>query len=309
MRPFALVLTCCAACLFPDLSPLTGNDAGDDAMSANDADASEAAAPTCDPSAPFTSIQPIAELDDSNDQFKATLTLDELDIWYGLTTTTDAGSVTQILHASRTSRTLPFGNPTVETNLGKGGVDPGVSEDGLTLYYSQSGSIGNYDLFAASRATRSDPFGIGFQLPSSIQSTEDEIAPFVAFDKSLYFSSWRAGDHDVWRAPFVDGGLGAPAMVTSLSSTGTDIGVALTHDGLWAYVSSSRTDLLNAGGQDVFLTHRATLADDFGTPVNVTEINSASFDRANFVSSDNCRLYFESQRNGLSDLFVATKMP
>jgi hypothetical protein len=42
----------------------------------------------------------------------------------------------------------------------------------------------------------------------------------------------------------------------------------------------------------------------------VTELNTSSADRANWISWDNCRLYFESTRNGgQSDLFVATRTP
>jgi hypothetical protein len=100
--------------------------------------------------------------------------------------------------------------------------------------------------------------------------------------------------------------------MTSLDSPTLEQGVVLTHDGLWAYVASDRTDLANAGSYDIFITHRSSATtDDFVQPTTVTELNSAQYDRANWISWDNCRLYFESERNGVGndDLFVATRTP
>src|SRR5438105_5595412 len=115
------------ACLFPDLSALQGGDGGTDAtadgaptdapLGQDAGDAGEAAAPTCDPSKPFSSIKPITELEDSDSHYKATLTPDELEIWYGTTHDTDAGSVQRIEHASRTSSTGTFATIAVEPNL------------------------------------------------------------------------------------------------------------------------------------------------------------------------------------------------
>jgi hypothetical protein len=316
-RVIVIVLALAPACLFPDLSGLGGDastsDAPADAPIADASDAGDAGPPTCDPSKPFSSIKPIAELDDSDSQFKATLTPDELEIWWGSTQSTDAGTVHTIWHASRSSITAPFANETLEASIGPGDVDPAVSDDGLSLFYSKFGTIGDWDLFETKRATRTDSFGVGFQLPSSMQSTMAETAPFVAFDESLWFLSQRSGANHVWRAGVANGGgFTTPAHMTSLDSPTLEQGVVLTHDGLWAYVASTRTDLPNAGGYDTFLTHRSSATtDDFVQPANVMELNSAQYDRANWISWDNCRLYFESERNGVGndDLFVATRTP
>jgi hypothetical protein len=315
-RVFVIVLVLAPACLFPDLSALS-SDAGVDApvdspvvVDASDGgDAAEAAPPMCDPAKPFSSIKPIAELDDSDSQYKATLTPDELDIWYGSGEASDAGTITHIRHAKRASLGQPFGASVVEAAIAPDDVDPAITDDGLAMYYSKFGTIGGWDLFETTRATTNDTFGIGFQLPTPINTSASETAAFVAFDKSLWFLSQESGTNKVWRAPFVDGGLGAPALVSSLASPAQEDGVVVTHDGLWAYVSSNRTDIATAGNYDIFLAHRATTSGDFGTPANVTEVNSAEYDRPNWISWDNCRFYFESFRNGSDDLFVATKTP
>jgi len=309
-----------AACLFPDPSPLGGDDGGADAI-ANDVtsdvtpvdaggDGDADAGPVCDPSKPFDSIKRLDELE-IDDQYKETLTPDELDIWFGETLHSDAGNTSEIMHATRDASTSTFGTPSVESSIAPGDVDPAISDDGLTLYFSKFGTVGSWDLFETVRSDRKSPFSLGVQLPGAIQSSSSDTAAFVAFDQSLYFASARAGTNDIWRAPAQDGGFGAPAPVTSLSSGGNDEGVVLTHDGLWAYVTSDRTDLGSAGSFDIYLAHRATTSDDFGALVNQTELNGSSAERANWISWDGCRLYFESTRNRPSgaSLYVATKIP
>jgi hypothetical protein len=309
----------CGACLFPDLSGLdtSGSDAQSDValdVSVVDAsDAAEAAAPKCDPSKPFTTIKPIAELNDGDDQYKATLTPDELDIWYGYTQRLDGSNVVHVMHAKRASIADPWGTPAIEANIAPGDVDPAVTDDGLGLYFCKFGTVGSWDLFQATRLARSDPFGTGAQLPLVMQSSGPDTAPFVAFDQSLYFVSERSGASRIWLSQFADGGLAAPALVTSLSSTGSDkdSGAVLTHDGLTAYVSSTRTDATSFGSYDIFVTHRASATDGFGAFTNETELNTTGTERPNWISWDNCRMYFESASSmtAQSDLFVASRVP
>ncbi len=52
---------------------------------------------------------------------------------------------------------------------------------------------------------------------------------------------------------------------------------------------------------------RASVADPFGAPVLVANINSAVDDGPSFISLDGCRLYISSVRNGNNDTFVATR--
>ena len=309
-RPAILALALVSACLFPALDDLGGDAGSGDAALDASVEAALDAGPVCDPSKPFTAITPITELD-IDDEYQPTLTSDELEIWFGETLHGDAGNTSEIMHATRTSIGAKFGTPVVEANIAPGDVDPAVSDDGLTLYYSKFGTVGDWDLFVATRPDRASAFGIGAQLPGAIQSTTAETASFVAFDGSLFFVSVRAGSDDVWRAAPEDGGFAAPAPVDSLNSPADEDGIVLTHDGLTAYVTSKRADLGAAGSDDIFVAHRASTADDFGALANETELNGSSAERAHWISRDDCRLYFESTRNRPSgaSLYVATKVP
>ncbi len=292
------------------LGPQDGGGVGGDS-GGGDAAPEASSTLACDPAKPFTSLVPMAELNDVHDEFKQSLTTDELELWYGTTVPAgDAGSAAHVMHAVRASRTDAFGTPTLEQGVDPNHpVDPGVTGDGLVLYFSGSGGGSGYDLFEATRQAPGDAFGTGFQLPALLQSPTTDVAPFPAADGSLYFVSARGGSLSVWRAGAGDAGLGAPMPVPDLSSPEDDDGVVISSDGLWAYVSSRRTDLASAGKADIFLAHRDSTAEAFGPLSNAMELNSASDERANWLSADGCRLYMESNRNGQLDLFVAEKAP
>jgi hypothetical protein len=55
---------------------------------------------------------------------------------------------------------------------------------------------------------------------------------------------------------------------------------------------------------------RSTLADGFGTPTAVSELNVADNTYPNWISPDRCSLYFTSKRpngSGNQDLWVASR--
>ena len=113
----------------------------------------------------------------------------------------------------------------------------------------------------------------------------------------------------MWYAPKAGGGLGAPMLVPELSSAGDEIGAVVSADGLWAYVSSDRTDLGSEGSVDIFLAHRPSRSVPFGPLVLQKDLSTTGSDRANWLSLDMCRLYIESDANGQNDLYVAEKSP
>jgi hypothetical protein len=69
-------------------------------------------------------------------------------------------------------------------------------------------------------------------------------------------------------------------------------------DGRWLYFASSRAGGGAKGELDIWVAHRVDLASPFGAPVNVAELNTASADRPSWISSDGCRMYLTSTREG-----------
>src|SRR2546425_393539 len=86
---------------------------------------------------------------------------------------------------------------------------------------------------------------------------------------------------------------------------------AISKDGLSLYFASDRAGAGRLGGLDIYVSHRESLDDPWGAPVNLgPNINSAGNDLAPTFSPDGHRLYFHSNGRGgygLADLFVARR--
>lgn len=263
----------------------------------------------CDPAAPFTSIVPIGGVSQPGlNEFKPSLSADELEIWLGIED--DAGALF-VENATRTAIDASFGPTSQDPVMNPTGAnaDPWLSDDALSIVIThQPGQVGLWDLYGSTRPSRD----AGFSAPTplvNVQSVASEIAPYIGGDGSLYFASNRNGNFDVFVAARSGNGFVAPVPITELNSSVDESAVVVTRDGLWVYVESKRTDL-SIGGEDIFRAHRATATDAFGPLEPVGELNTSFNERMTWISPDNCRLYFESNRlegTTARDIFVASK--
>lgn len=114
-------------------------------------------------------------------------------------------------------------------------------------------------------------------------------------------SSLTAAYDPTWSAPV---NLGPP-----VSSASNDQGPFISRDGLSLYFVSNRAGGL--GGQDIYVSHRATVVDPWGPPQNLdAPINTTSNDASPTLSTDGHLLYFHSNRTGgfgLNDLYVSRR--
>ena len=106
------------------------------------------------------------------------------------------------------------------------------------------------------------------------------------------------------------GPWGAPVSLGPVvNSPYNDQHPAISKDGLSLYISSDRPGGL--GGMDIWVSHRGSVDDPWGTPENLgPNINSAGNDLAPTFTPDGHRLYFHSTGRGgcgLADLFVARR--
>ena len=115
---------------------------------------------------------------------------------------------------SRATISDPWGipvnlGPPVNTSYGDD-TPPCLSADGLMLFFNSNrpGGEGGWDLWVTRRATISHPWGTPVNLgPTVNTSSTDYLGDFSADGSTLYFSSNRVGDHDLWQAsiePVVD---------------------------------------------------------------------------------------------------------
>ena len=88
-----------------------------------------------------------------------------------------------------------------------------------------------------------------------------------------------------------------PVNLASLNSPATDGCPAISRDGLSLYFASSRAG--GAGGLDLYVTHRESLEDDWGTSENLgPTLNTASDKFCPGLSTDGHLLFFASNRPG-----------
>ena len=79
---------------------------------------------------------------------------------------------------------------------------PSLSPDGLSLYFTATGSVGDWDVFVSKRPSLDAPFGEREIIGDPINTTNRDTAVRVAPDGSLYYGyNWSGGrDLRIWRA-------------------------------------------------------------------------------------------------------------
>lgn len=126
------------------------------------------------------------------------------------------------------------------------------SEDGKTLYFSsdQLGSIGGKDIFSCS--FDAGKFGAPFNLGPNINSTNDEMYPFIQNNR-LYFSSDQPGTMgglDVFKSEWKNNGFEkAVNLGSTLNSNADDFSFYLTTSGRNGFMASNRP---GKGGDDLY---------------------------------------------------------
>ncbi len=208
----------------------------------------------------------------------------------------------------------PFGAPELITGLGLTGDlwSVSLSADGLTMYVTEQTSDGA-NIYVATRPDRGTVFSAATLVPN-VNTTNLEWTVHLSADElTLYFSSDRpdgVGGQDLWlstrpdnAAPFSD-----PSLVPVVNSTDDELRPTLTEDGLLLAFASDRAG--GAGGQDLWLSQRASTQDAFSSPVNITQLNSTGWDAGPAFSADGLTIYYASDRTGSvgqTDIWYATR--
>ena len=202
---------------------------------------------------------------------------------------------------------------------------PSISADGLSLYFSSDrpGGYGIDDLWVTTRARVSDPWGPPVNLGATVNTSADEWMPSISADGLvLFFMSSRAGGFggndlwftsratkdDLWDSPV---NLGA-TINSSLNEACPDISA----DSRMLFFSDHMLGPFRPGGyggQDIWITTRATTNNPWGEPMNLGPvINSSDWEFSPNISADGSTLYFASMPPGGTgnvDLWQAPIIP
>ena len=184
-----------------------------------------------------------------------------------------------------------------------------LSPDELTIYfYSDRG--GNDDVYTATRASTTDAFGTPQPL-TSVNTTSAEGWPSVTSDGlTLFLESNVSGKYAVYVATRTTlvAQFSAPALVANLNFSGSDNGQSnvLPDESAIYFVSNQ-----GGGSYDVYRAARNS-GGQFGTPAQVSTINTPSDEYAPTPTSDELVLYFGSARSdspakGGMDIWMAKR--
>jgi Tol biopolymer transport system component len=204
--------------------------------------------------------------------------------------------------AQRTELTETFGGIRAIQGaaLNANEMDPTVGSDGWTLIFSVQTLQRDprpTHLHYLVRDNSSTSFIYVGALPNVNAPSASDDRPFLREDgQVLYFGSTRnsSGDADIYRAPGNGSSFGPVSPVRVLNSPYDDDGPVVTPDDLTIYFASKRPYRGSSSAMAIWVSTRATTAEAFSEPTNVSELNSDQDKTPTFVSRDGCSLYFSA---------------
>ena len=211
--------------------------------------------------------------------------------------------------AKRSTKNDEWGTP---VNLGpkvnSSGWDAcaSISTDNLVLYFyslNRSGGYGGLDLWVSTRETIDDDWGEAVNLGPTFNTAGHNWAPNISADNlSLYFTCDRpggSGHFDMWVSTreTVQDEWGTPVNLGStINWSNWDSKPTISADGLAIFFTRIIT---YREGKDedfnVWFTRRATIHDDWDTPIPVP-FNTSYVEGSTSISADGSTLYFVSNR-------------
>ena len=157
------------------------------------------------------------------------------------------------------------------------------------------------------RCDLTKPFGAP-TVVASINSAAKDIQAMLADDLTLYLTSDRGGNTDLYTATRTSAAsaFGTPAVLAGFNTTATETSPYLTADQLTMVYALAPMGVANA---DLYVATRASKTVGFSAGAALTALNSAEDDSDPVVTADGALLYFASSRAGTGgyDLYVSVR--
>jgi len=191
--------------------------------------------------------------------------------------------------------------PTVNSSYSEAGLS--ISSDSLTIFFcdyptKRPGGSGSADIWFTTRESTEDVWGIPENLGYTVNDKFRDGAPDISSDGcSLYFDTYNGqGNMDIWvatRASMSEPWSRPVNLGSTVNSLYWDGGPSISADGLSLYFDSERPG--SVGGQDLWVTTRATINDPWGESVSLgPTVNSAMDDWNPDISADGLALFYVS---------------
>ncbi|MCK4292162.1 MAG: PD40 domain-containing protein [Planctomycetes bacterium] len=210
--------------------------------------------------------------------------------------------------ATRETTDEPFAAPVNLTgiNTSRHEFSPTLSADQLSIFFSSDrpGGRGNFDLWVATRPSKSAPFANPVNLGSPVNSSSPDFSPCLPADGlSLYFNSSRSGGsgqcdlHVTTRATINSPWSTPQNLGPRINSYRPDGLPRISDDGLTLFYATSKPG--GYGYDDLYVVTRASTSEAWGTPLNLgPTINTSSAEPSISIWEDRSVMFFASARPG-----------
>ena len=202
--------------------------------------------------------------------------------------------------------------PVVEINTDYHDRAPFLSFDGLTLYFSRQDGPG-WHYTRLYQATRTDPLApfTSVKQISTLNYSRGHVDYAWVSPDNLRMYYYRTEPGSIRRIKFtkrstIDEQWKPGFNISALYDLGDVSNPSLTQDEL-TIVFTGRDISGGQGGYDLWMATRQNKNLPFTNIINLAEINSTELDAHPSISPDGLTLYFDSDRNGTSQLFKATR--
>jgi hypothetical protein len=232
-----------------------------------------------------------------------TLTDDRLEMYFN--------RLADIYVTRRASVSAPWGTPALVTELSSAGIEttPEITSDGLTIFIASDrlgSSLGSGDIWMSTRATRTSPWGVPVNV-AAVNSAETESASAVTDDlKAMVLLSTRdtvLADLYIATRSASNVAWNTPVAIAAINTAGSDYSPILTQDKLRIYWDSDG----GSASEDLYTASRSSTSGTFGTPVNITELNSSAVEADPWISADEHHIVFVSNRSGVFQMYEASR--
>jgi WD40-like Beta Propeller Repeat len=235
-----------------------------------------------------------------------TFTGDLLELYF---MSTRAGTK-DIWTSRRASADDPWGAPTMVSELSSSNDEwcPGVSLDGLTIWFATDRAKGFAQIWQATRASRTDAWSAPAPV-AELASGAADFAPVVdATETMLFFSSDRANlagsaggaNYDLYWSSRANASSPweAPQAVPGVNSPSDEYDPFVAQGGLVIFFTS-----MKSGAGDIYWSARQSISAPFETPVLLTDVDSTAYDSDSSLSPDLGYMMLSSTRSGNAEVY------
>lgn len=261
----------------------------------------------------FRPAQEVTELTGSPaGEYAATITADELAIYWHSTRTGGAGSG-DIWMSTRKSLTTPWSTPVnvKELNTTDNEYYVTVRPDNLEIIVSRyiSATTGT-DLWSSTRAKTTDPWGAPVMLTSLNTADWEDDPNFRGDGLELFFSSSRAGlsqKTGIWHVTrkTLTSAWGAATLVKEIDTAYDDHSPAVSGDGLTLFFSIYGYPG-GTGSSDYFMTTRPDVNSPFGAFTEIKEVNTTGWEHNGCQILDGFSFYYTP--NSVNKIYRADRI-